>query len=366
MRVKSLERAAKTEETRSQARIALDRYRGPLLDAAWDLGDRLDNILERGFLASYGEGDRHAVAISSTLFRLAQYFGWVEIVRRDVQLLRFEGAADTWRTAYFLSLVTRRFATDWYDLPEAQSQAGEWIENYEPEQLPRRHLMLWQEEQRGTGERMIIGDGAARCSGYAAFLDDYEQSFSRLLASLESICRSVGQNEVFALSRCGMHWRDSCTSSMTKSATRSARSATSAGLTRRTARRVGERTNTRPTRPRRTIKVRDSGKTGGALRPVRFSRLRSTLPLAQGAGASRLGRPAQAELRTARLRAVPRPRGPSRSHALSTAAPARNLSGGRPVRSRAPGTTSRPRARTPRRPGGSSLRGGARGTRASR
>lgn len=107
--VKRLEQKAKTEETRSNARIALDRYRGPLLDAAWDLGDRLDNMLHRGFLSTYSTGARDSVAITSTLYRLAQYFGWVEIVRRDVQLLRFEGAADTWRTAYFLSLVTRRF-----------------------------------------------------------------------------------------------------------------------------------------------------------------------------------------------------------------------------------------------------------------
>jgi len=123
----------------------------------------------------------------------------VEIVRRDVQLLRFESAADTWRTAYFLSLVTRRFATDWYDWPEAQSQAGEWIDNYEPEQLPRRHLMLWQEEQRGIGERMIIGDGAARCIGYAAFLDHYERSFSRLLASFESNLQIRGAEQSLRL-----------------------------------------------------------------------------------------------------------------------------------------------------------------------
>ena len=184
--VKRLEQKAKTEETRSNARIALDRYRGPLLDAAWDLGDRLDNMLHRGFLSTYSTGARDSVAITSTLYRLAQYFGWVEIVRRDVQLLRFEGAADTWRTAYFLSLVTRRFATDWYAWPDAQHQAARWIRDYDLAAPPERALMLWQEEQRGIGDLMIAGNGTARCIGYAAFVEDYEKRFSHLLGEFEN------------------------------------------------------------------------------------------------------------------------------------------------------------------------------------
>jgi len=186
VKVKSLEESAKEKETRSNARVVLDRYRGPLLDAAWDLGDRLDNILDRGFLSSFETGPRGEVAISSTLFRLAQYFGRAEIVRREVQLLRFESAADTRRTAYFLSLVMRRFATDWYDWGEAHEQAARWIPEYRADALPVRHLMLWQEEQRGIGERMIPAGTDARCIGYATFLDQYAEKFNRLLADFES------------------------------------------------------------------------------------------------------------------------------------------------------------------------------------
>lgn len=149
MRVFALEQAAHAEESRSQARVVLDRYRGPLLDAAWDLGDRVDNIIDRGFFDTYGTGERHPMAIQTTLFRMAQYFGWVEIVRREVQLLRFESASDTRRTAYFLSLVMRRFATDWYDSCAAYEQARAWIADFDCAQLPARHLMLWH------------GDGAA-------------------------------------------------------------------------------------------------------------------------------------------------------------------------------------------------------------
>lgn len=199
LRVKSLEQAAKKEEARSQARVVLDRYRGPLLDAAWDLGDRIDNIIDRGFLSAYLADERRPVAIASTLFRVAQYFGWAEILRREIQLLRFESASDTWRTAYFLSLVTRRFATDWYDSAEAHQQARAWIANYDPRELPARHLMLWQEEQRGLGERMIEGDGVERCLGYASFVEDYEDCFSRLFAGFEAHLQVPGVHKSLRL-----------------------------------------------------------------------------------------------------------------------------------------------------------------------
>ena len=186
LRVRSLEQAAREEETRSAARIVLDRYRGPLLDAAWDLGDRLDNIIDRGFLSRYRETDRESVALRSTLFRMAQYFGWAEILRREIQLLRFENAGDTRRTAYFLSLVVRRFATDWYDSAEALAQAKRWYPDRDLRELSSGHLMLWQEEQRGIGERMIEANGSATCAGYATFVEQYDRRFAPLLGGFEA------------------------------------------------------------------------------------------------------------------------------------------------------------------------------------
>jgi hypothetical protein len=186
LRVKRLEQAAREEESRSEARIVLDRYRGPLLDAAWDLGDRLDNIIDRGFLSRYRGTERESVALRSTLFRAAQYFGWAEILRREIQLLRFEGAGDTRRSAYFLSLVVRRFATDWYDSADAFEQAKRWYANRDLRELSSGHLMLWQEEQRGIGERMIEANGSPTCVGYATFVEQYERRFAPLLGGFES------------------------------------------------------------------------------------------------------------------------------------------------------------------------------------
>jgi len=90
LQVTKREREGRTEERRSDAKVVLDRYRGPLLDAAWHLGDRVDNIRNRRFFDYLSEGSgRELDAKLTTLFRFAYYLGWREFVRTEVQLLRF-------------------------------------------------------------------------------------------------------------------------------------------------------------------------------------------------------------------------------------------------------------------------------------
>ena len=122
------------QERRSEAKVALDRYRGPLLDAAWLLGDRLDNIRNHGFFVYLSpDSGRAPEARLTTLFRFAYYLGWREYVRIQVRLLRFENEEDTRLAAAFLSDITRTLASDGLD--------GQWA-------------MLWLDEQRGIGELM--------------------------------------------------------------------------------------------------------------------------------------------------------------------------------------------------------------------
>jgi hypothetical protein len=105
------QRQAKEEERRSQAKVVLDRFRGPLLDAANSLGGRIDNIRNLSFL-DYLQSDRKRDVKLTTLFRFANYFGWREVVRTEVQLLRFENAEDTRLVAAFLGDITGILATD--------------------------------------------------------------------------------------------------------------------------------------------------------------------------------------------------------------------------------------------------------------
>jgi hypothetical protein len=160
LRVAKLERQGKAEERRSKAKVVLDRYRGPLLDAAWQLGDRLDSIRHRGFLAYLSEDSgREQDAKLTALFRFAHYFGWREFVRTEVQLLRFENEEDTRSAAGFLNDVAEVLASDLLD--------GKWA-------------MLWNDEQRGIGELMTerLSGGSSTVRGHAAFYRGYDEIFA--------------------------------------------------------------------------------------------------------------------------------------------------------------------------------------------
>jgi hypothetical protein len=104
------------------------------MDAAWQLGNRIDNIRHQRFLAYLAEGSgREQDAKLTTLFRFAQYFGWREFIRAEVHLLRFEDENDTRLVSRFLNDVGWIFSSD---------------------SLDRGRAMLWADEQRGIGELM--------------------------------------------------------------------------------------------------------------------------------------------------------------------------------------------------------------------
>ena len=155
-----IQKESKEEERRSAAKIALDRYRRPLLDSAWQLGDRLYGIRKGNFLAYLSEGsDRKESAKLTTLFRIAYYLGWREFVRTEVQLLRFADEKDTKLAAGFLNDVTWILASD---------------------ELDGKRAWLWGDEQRGIGEMMTEHPSGASSivRGHAAFSRDYDEIFA--------------------------------------------------------------------------------------------------------------------------------------------------------------------------------------------
>jgi hypothetical protein len=139
-----------------RAEDVLTRYREPLAAAAFDLQSRLYNILRLGFFGKFGKGERAEDALRTTLFRLAQYFGWTEILRRDIQFLSFPEDADTRRVADLQSGIARCFLSDEYGLA----------------------VMIWSDEQRAIGERMIVEEhGKVLCMGYATFRERCDDIF---------------------------------------------------------------------------------------------------------------------------------------------------------------------------------------------
>jgi hypothetical protein len=113
----------------------------------------LYNILALDFIGKWVKDERTGkrdAAIHSTLYVFAQFFAWRELIRREVQYLRFSRDEQTRLFAQLLRDIGEEFLADRYG----------------------QQFMIWRVEQRGLGERMIIpADGGKACLGYAAFLD---------------------------------------------------------------------------------------------------------------------------------------------------------------------------------------------------
>jgi hypothetical protein len=156
-----------------KAAEVLARYREPLAAAAYDLQSRIYNIVRLDFFGKWGNSSEHAEdAYTSTLFRLAQYFGWTEILRRKIQFLSFPEDDDTRKVARLQSDITRCFLTDDYGLA----------------------LMIWSDEQRAIGEQMIIEDyGDVLCMGYARFRERCADTF---LAHRERLRKEIADHGV--------------------------------------------------------------------------------------------------------------------------------------------------------------------------
>jgi hypothetical protein len=140
-------------QARRDARKALDSYREPLLAASYELQARLYNIVRLGFVEKYITDDtagKRDPAVQSTLYVFAQFFGWQEIIRREVQYLRFSRDDKTREIGQLLRNIGEVFL----------------LNTYGPQ------FMIWRVEQRGLGECMIVcEDGKLSCLGYASFID---------------------------------------------------------------------------------------------------------------------------------------------------------------------------------------------------
>jgi len=138
-------------QARREAKTVLETYREPLLASAYELQSRLHNILSNNFVEDYILGrkaDKQDAALETTLYVFAQWFGWREIIRREIQFLRFSNDEQTRKVAQLLRDIGETFLSNEFQPP----------------------FMIWRVEQRGFGERMIsYSNGRPTCMGYASF-----------------------------------------------------------------------------------------------------------------------------------------------------------------------------------------------------
>jgi hypothetical protein len=171
--------AAQAEEKREQrlhdAKAELDRYREPLREAARDLAHRIGNIRRTDSLHGYLSGpdeNRQQIVLLGTCFRLARFWGVLEVLYNNISIEHFEAAASTKSVGNLLTKIGRTFASDSFG--------------------PR--FMVWREEQRAIGELMLNPEPRgvmSHCIGFATFAKNYDEIFSNWFASIEEALRSA-------------------------------------------------------------------------------------------------------------------------------------------------------------------------------
>ena len=178
-------RAARTERLYAAEELAT-RFREPLLQAAFNLETRIYNIVELDFFGRFLGADstdlEKEYAILNTMYVFAQYFCWVEILRRESQFIDPRNDQRNRAVVAGLEAVRDTF-TDSIGIQE-------------------KCFRLFRGEQRALGEMMLVPLEALRagaprweCLGYAPFVQSLEdEQMGRWFRSLREDIGEVAKN----------------------------------------------------------------------------------------------------------------------------------------------------------------------------
>ncbi len=169
-----LTRARDAEAKSDQSLQLVARYRDPLLLSTFDLQSRIFNALRPGGFRGGRDPDYFVL---NTAFLVAQFFGWLEILRRDMQFLDLGATEATRELTLRLDRVQHAFA----------STSGQHDDYY-----------IYRGEQRAMGEVMItrVNDRSVgpshECLGYAGFVSrqsdtEFARWFERLNVAIARI-----------------------------------------------------------------------------------------------------------------------------------------------------------------------------------
>lgn len=177
-----LERSREAETKSEQLQSIMKRYRDPLLRSAFELQSRFFNILKQNLLWVYlinGTTQEREYTIQSTLFVIAQYFGWIEILRRDIQFLDLGNVKENRELSKLLESISGLFLTDYYG----------------------SEFRIFRIEQRAIGELMINQkDNKLDCIGYHDFVENLQKPefykwFKKIENDIKKLSESNGANE---------------------------------------------------------------------------------------------------------------------------------------------------------------------------
>jgi hypothetical protein len=171
--------AGRRAETKQTAR----KFYEPLGRAAYELQSRIFNIVRGNFLEVYllhGNDRTRSYAINHTVFVIAQYFAWTELIRREIQFIDLGADEETRQLAQLQHRIYAGWQTD----------------KYHP------LLRVFGGEQHAVGERMIQeGPRGPQCMGYASFVDYLDRGPDPLIRALKTDVESLGTSLADALPR---------------------------------------------------------------------------------------------------------------------------------------------------------------------
>ncbi|MEU2166883.1 hypothetical protein ACH47V_05820 [Micromonospora chersina] len=155
--IQTLQQEARQHTKLELAEERFRLYREPLLWSAQSLQSRLYNGIGRGFLSRFlrhGLPEEQRYARDNTVFVLAEYLGWLEIIRRDHRLWDRKALASIEPLFEMIGRTSHILATEELKGP----------------------FRLFRGQQRAIGELMLIRNessqnGALEVIGYAAFCD---------------------------------------------------------------------------------------------------------------------------------------------------------------------------------------------------
>lgn len=167
----------KTEE---QRRKEISGFSEPLARAAYDLQSRIWNI-HQNFLVMYlvnGDERQRSYAIDNTVYLIAQYLCWTELVRREIQFIDLESNNETRKLLRLQDSISSQWGT-------GRGRTG----------LISPLFCIFAGEQRAIGEALIqTGRRGPECMGYGEFLKSFGEGVNPLIDSLRADVVSSSSN----------------------------------------------------------------------------------------------------------------------------------------------------------------------------
>ena len=159
-------------------------YQDPLLRSAIDLQSKFFNILTLNLLDKFylnGSEVEKEYTIENTLYVVAEYLGWVEILRREVQFIDLGNDEENRALVHQIDAISQSFLGS---------------------ELPKP-FRIFRGEQRAIGELMMTylpseeGPYRRECIGYATFLESQEKNafnrwFRKIREDIDDLANGQG------------------------------------------------------------------------------------------------------------------------------------------------------------------------------